>query len=564
MIASPTDDRFQFDYRRHLAAQDLLPQHQEDFQRLVKLLRHAPRFQLLFARIADESYRGLLIGKLQDLLATAGRPVHTADLADDARFPDFEALETWLATLGQGQAVIHLVNTGHWLQGPRVQSLNVRRDALAKRLDAALLWWLPPAALERVAREAPDAWSWRAGVFDFVAAVPQQRTGLASRPEASPDIGPLTLAQRSRRLAVLHQQLDGEGATAIPDDLRLHLLLEQGDLYRSLGQWDLAQRVLQAGALPLAERLGADRMKALTQRGIADILQARGELDAALRIHTEEQLPVYQRLGDVHAKALTQGRIADILRARGELDAALRIRTEEQLPVFERLGDVREKAVTQGRIADILQVRGELDAALRIRTEEELPVYERLGDVHAKAVTQGKIADILQARGELDAALRIRTEEELPVFERLGDMHAKAVTQGGIAGILQARGELDAALALHDQRLPIAQQMRDIDSIAHIRYSMAGIRLQRGDHQTGGLQQIHDDLAESFEMFRTLGRPDGIGAAGELLAQVLAMRGQKGDALEVLDHAQSAYARLANAEDIARVRSLREKIAAGS
>jgi len=523
MIASPTDDRFQFDYRRHLAAQDLLPQHQEDFQRLVKLLRHAPRFQLLFARIADESYRGLLIGKLQDLLATAGRPVHTADLADDARFPDFEALETWLATLGQGQAVIHLVNTGHWLQGPRVQSLNVRRDALAKRLDAALLWWLPPAALERVAREAPDAWSWRAGVFDFVAAVPQQRTGLASRPEASPDIGPLTLAQRSRRLAVLHQQLDGEGATAIPDDLRLHLLLEQGDLYRSLGQWDLAQRVLQAGALPLAERLGADRMKALTQRGIADILQARGELDAALRIHTEEQLPVYQRLGDVHAKALTQGRIADILRARGELDAALRIRTEEQLPVFERLGDVREKAVTQGRIADILQVRGELDAALRIRTEEELPVYERLGDVHAKAVTQGKIADILQARGELDAAL-----------------------------------------ALHDQRLPIAQQMRDIDSIAHIRYSMAGIRLQRGDHQTGGLQQIHDDLAESFEMFRTLGRPDGIGAAGELLAQVLAMRGQKGDALEVLDHAQSAYARLANAEDIARVRSLREKIAAGS
>jgi len=564
MIPVPANDPFQFDYRRHLAAQDLLPQHQEDFQRLVKLLRHAPRFQLLFARIADESYRSLLIGKLQDLLASAGRPVHTADLADDARFPDFEALETWLATLGQGQAVIHLVNTGHWLQGPRVQSLNLRRDALAKRLDAALLWWLPPAALERVAREAPDAWSWRAGVFDFVGAVSAQPTGLPSRPKASPNIGPLTLAQRSRRLAVLHQQLDGEGASAIPDDLRWNLLLEQGDLYESLGQWDLAQRVLREGALPLAERLDDERSKALTQGRIADILQARGALDAALLIRTEEELPVFERLGDVREMAVTQGKIADILKARGELDAALRIHTEEQLPVFERMGDVRAKAVTQGRIADILRARGELDAALRIRTEEELPVYERLGDVRAKAVTQGKIADILQERGELDAALRIRTEEELPVFERLGDVREKVVTQAKIAGILQARGELDAALALYDRLLPNAQQMGDIDGIAHIRYSMAGIRLQRGDHQTGGLQQIHDDLAESFDLWRKLSRPDGIGAAGELLAQVLAMRGQQGDALEVLDQAESAYARFADDQGIARVRSLREKIAAGS
>ncbi len=82
---------------------------------------------------------------------------------------------------------------------------------------------------------------------------------------------------------------------------------------------------------------------------IADILQARGELDEALRIRREEQLPVYERLGDVRSKAVTMGKIADILQARGELDEALRIRREEQLPVYERLGDVRSKAVTRAR-----------------------------------------------------------------------------------------------------------------------------------------------------------------------------------------------------------------------
>jgi phosphopentomutase len=53
---------------------------------------------------------------------------------------------------------------------------------------------------------------------------------------------------------------------------------------------------------------------------IADVLQARGQLDEALRIRQEEQLPVYERLGDVRAKAITMGKIADVLQARGQQD----------------------------------------------------------------------------------------------------------------------------------------------------------------------------------------------------------------------------------------------------
>ena len=48
---------------------------------------------------------------------------------------------------------------------------------------------------------------------------------------------------------------------------------------------------------------------------IADILQQRGELDEALRIRREEELPVYERLGDVRERAVTMGKIADILQA---------------------------------------------------------------------------------------------------------------------------------------------------------------------------------------------------------------------------------------------------------
>jgi tetratricopeptide (TPR) repeat protein len=251
--------------------------------------------------------------------------VQTADLSDEQQFPDFAALETWLETAGQGRAVIHLTNTSHWLQGPRVETLNLRRNALAEKLDATLLWWLPADTLARLARDAPDAWSWRGGVFDFIAERPDQAEPVPIRRETSDDINPLTLAQRSRRLAVLHQQLDGEGSTTIPDDFRLNLLLEQADLYKSLGQWDLANQKLRQEALPLAERLGDARGEALALGRIADILADRGELDEALRIRTQEDLPVYERLGDAREKAMTQSKIADILRHHGELDEALHV-----------------------------------------------------------------------------------------------------------------------------------------------------------------------------------------------------------------------------------------------
>ncbi|MCB9567159.1 MAG: tetratricopeptide repeat protein [Myxococcales bacterium] len=166
---------------------------------------------------------------------------------------------------------------------------------------------------------------------------------------------------------------------------------------------------------------------------IADILQARGQLDDALRIRQEEELPVYERLGDVRSRAVTMGKIADILTARGQLDDALRIRQEEELPVYERLGDVRSQAVTMGKIADILQARGQLDDALRIRKEEELPVYERLGDERSRAVTMGKIADILHAEAV--------------------DDRGEALT--ALARVLVARGELDAAGRVIDEALAI-------------------------------------------------------------------------------------------------------------
>jgi hypothetical protein len=148
-----------------------------------------------------------------------------------------------------------------------------------------------------------------------------------------------------------------------------------------------------------------------------------------MRIRREEALPVLERLGDIRARAITLGQIADILQARGELDEALRIRREEELPVFERLGAVRERALTFGKIADAFQARGELDEALRIRREEQLPVYERLGlkrdllvgrvNVALALLGRGARADRVEAKLLLDAALAAAVALALPEADKI-------------------------------------------------------------------------------------------------------------------------------------------------
>ena len=83
-------------------------------------------------------------------------------------------------------------------------------------------------------------------------------------------------------------------------------------------------------------------------------MQARGDLDQAVKIRREDELPVYERLGDVRERAVNMGKIADILQARGDLDQALKIHREDELPVFERLGDVHSRAATLYKIVDVL------------------------------------------------------------------------------------------------------------------------------------------------------------------------------------------------------------------
>jgi hypothetical protein len=108
--------------------------------------------------------------------------------------------------------------------------------------------------------------------------------------------------------------------------------------------------------------------------------------------------------------------------------------------------------------------------------------------------------------------------------------------------------------------LPIAKKIKDLDSIAHIRFSCAQIRLNRGGVERGEIQEIYEELAESFALFLKIQRLDGIAYAGMLLGQVLAIGGNSEEALKILDESAAAFEKLQLSKQAKSVRELQETI----
>jgi hypothetical protein len=140
-------------------------------------------------------------------------------------------------------------------------------------------------------------------------------------------------------------------------------------------------------------------------------------------------LPVYERLGAVRERAVTMGSIADILSDRGDLDEALRIRREEELPVYERLGDMDGVIHVKWSIAHGLREKGvsseeTMQAILQLLTEAYRLAKKltRLDAICAVALDLGRL---LASIGAKDAARPLLIEAR-DGFLRLGQANRAA------------------------------------------------------------------------------------------------------------------------------------------
>ncbi len=362
---------------------DVEKQNHRNLRRLVQSMQASyGQLNLLVAICDNPQYRSTLIHSYETELR--GKGVQCRQGKVDRRNPslkqcllDLEAEEEWtqpciVTVLGADELLGIRLGGEKSGQEKLLFSLQWTREGL-REFELPVVLWVTSQIAQRVAERAPDFWSWRGGVFEFVQpmtwAVPEaddraqmetfkvyQPEELADPTELEQEIKQLLEADRTspllsslyHRLGVVYynrleqgisidrlaEQAAGVAALQNAIDRRKELedmsplansLSYLAELYRSMGQYDRALPLYES-ALEIRKSELGDRhpFTATSLNNLALLYNSMGQYDRALPLY-EAALEIRKsELGDRHSDTATSlNNLAGLYESMGQYDRAL-------------------------------------------------------------------------------------------------------------------------------------------------------------------------------------------------------------------------------------------------
>ena len=345
--------------------------------------------------------------------------------------------------------------------------MNEQRNALARRLDAALLLCLSPRLEAAFAQEAPDFWSLR---------------GVSITMEAE------TTAA------------DASPALQAPTVERMPASMEAGD--EAAGR-ELAGEVDRARQRTLAhpDELGTQRALLIWLNRLGDHLALRGHTNEALTAY-REALAITEHLAHAEPEradyqreiSVSYDKLGELMAALGQGEAA-RDFFQKALAIAERLARAepertdhqRDLSVSYNKLGDLMAALGQGEAA-RDFFEKDLAISERLARAEPEradyqrdlCVPYERLGDLLHKDGNIGAALD-SFRQSLAIWERLADAEPeRADLQRGLVVPLTRMAQLEPDKA-HTYLGRALQILRTLKS--------AGRQFEKLDEWIAGLEK---------------------------------------------------------------------------
>lgn len=252
--------------------------------------------------------------------------------------------------------------------------------------------------------------------------------------------------------------------TDLDPERRAELLMVIGPIYRRLGLFDEARRLLEESLRLRQEIFGEDSLQVANcrinlssvYRGQSDFGKAEQAAREALRIYRNKYA------GDHRAVARILNNLAGILKVKGDLAAAVDL-YEEALAIKRRLlgdGDSKTLATALNNLGSALNALGDFDRAHRF-LQDALEMRRRLGSPDPVATTLHNLAVLYRDGGDFENAtvcfeqcLYIRRSllgpDHYRVARVLRDFGATRRLQGRWAAAAQQIGQ---AFAIEERQL---------------------------------------------------------------------------------------------------------------
>jgi tetratricopeptide (TPR) repeat protein len=286
--------------------------------------------------------------------------------------------------VGTGKRAIMVFGFEHLVpsEGPApvLDELNQSRDLFPEDIASPFLIWLPDYALTRLAKEAPDFWGWRSGVFEFSPDL-KLISNVEMMAAQGAETSSLGLAEKRERASAL------EGLIRAYQELqrgkrenRAHaaVLQKLGDLRFQIGEYDLAQQLYQE-SLKIEQELGDKNGVAITMHQMGNLAYANGNLDEARKLY-QESLKIKQELGNKNGIAATLHQMGMMAQDTGDLDEARKL-YQESIKIKQELGNKNGMAFSLAQLALLDEMKGDIKTALKLTSQAEA-IFEEIGPPH--------------------------------------------------------------------------------------------------------------------------------------------------------------------------------------
>jgi tetratricopeptide (TPR) repeat protein len=428
--------------------EEISPQSQETLLQIASMIRLSEGFRLGFVKCNQPIVRSRLVSRLKEMLAGEADIV-IVELKEPVSSLRRSVLEALNKQSSSGKRAIMVFGFEHSVPShgpaPSLDELNMSRDSFPGSFSDPVMIWLPDYALTRLAREAPDFWGWRSGVFEFP---PEQK--LMAFAEK-------TILQNARTdgLSLIEKRERAAALDGLIEDYRemkrgerenkafAEILRDRAYLRYLLGQYDEARR-LYGESLKINRDLGDKRGEAITLHQMGNLAYVTGDLAEARCLYSES-LKIKQDLGDKNSMAGTLHQMGILAHDTGDLSEARRL-YGESLKIAQDVGDESGVAMTLHQMGNLAYATGDLSEARRLYGES-LKILQDLGDKSGVSRSLHQLGMLAQDTGDCNEARRLY-EQSLKIKQDLGDKSGVAITLAQTSLLEEKEGRLSKALEL--------------------------------------------------------------------------------------------------------------------
>ena len=364
-----------------LRDEDVSPQNQDVLLQIASLIRLSEGFRLGFVKCNQPVQCRQMAARLKEMLAGEAKIIDVVlnEPVSSLRRAILKALEAEKSS-PECKQVIMVFGFEHSVPSnglaPALDELNQSREIFPKDVSGPLLIWLPDYALTRLAREAPDFWGWRSGVFELL-----------------PDL---------KLMSIIEKMVVQDAETS---NLGLNEKRERAAALEGL--------IRDYQELPRGERVGRGQAEVLHRSG--NIHSLLGEYEEARHLYAES-LKIDQELGNKSGVAATLHQMGIIEQNTGDMGEARRL-YEESLKIKQELGNKSGVAATLHQMGMMAQDIGDMGEARRLY-QESLKIEQELGDKSGVAITLAQSSLLEEKEGHLARALELIKQAE-PIFLEL-------------------------------------------------------------------------------------------------------------------------------------------------